>query len=321
MLKDNYYLNTPRFQALFSYLKKTKSECFIPEIVILETIKNYKRDTEEYNSIVDSLKKTNRVLGLNGPNLEINMSDIVNKYERSIYKIIKKVGIKLIPTKDLSISIDSVISRSLNDIPPFYRSGRSSDVGFRDYIVWETVKFVNKDFEGNLCFISNDKKAFGQSCELFSRLKNESNVHFYNLLDEFLNEYAEKINFISEEYLEDYFREVLEDEIPNVVTLSELLATKPENEYIDPSDITDYEFDEISILDFYVYNATTKYYYVFVRTDLIVRAYYLNRLMLAAGLDDEVSSDYSFLRFKKSFLLRIDRRTKRPDRFQNHTSN
>ena len=81
VLKDNYFLDTPRFQALFDYLKKTHSKFYIPEVVILETIKNYTKEINEYNNSASLLEATNNKLKLGLSNFKVAKRSAHSGYE------------------------------------------------------------------------------------------------------------------------------------------------------------------------------------------------------------------------------------------------
>ena len=225
---------------------------------------------------------------------------------------LKGKKIEIVKLSDLSVTLKLITDRSLNDLPPFYSTTKHKDIGFRDCLIWDTTCWVRKNKSSQLCFISNDQKAYGKKCELFTNLKEQSDVYYYNSLDEFLNDFAEKIKFINEKYLEDAINEIAEEEINELLLPEELFNVDFDKEDITAAQINDYDYESVFIWNYYVYKGTSKYYFVYLNCSIVIKAYYLDD---QAILDDEQIYNDTFGQISRSINIRINRVTKKVEGF------
>ncbi|MFA6391181.1 MAG: PIN domain-containing protein [Patescibacteria group bacterium] len=308
-LKDNYYLDTPRFQALFAYLKKTKSKLFIPDIVISETIKNFSKEIDDCKDIEKSLKEFKKKLKISTSSEITLKNNEVTGYKKRLLKIVENKNIEIIDNLSCPVLVPQIISRSLNNKPPFHSTKKYSDIGFRDFIIWEEVKFARNKCN-DLCFISNDRNAFGDSDELHEELRKESDVYFYNLLDKFLTDYAEKIEFINEQYLSLMIEEIGLNDINNLVYPEELFFAVNIDRNIQLENIVDHEYNDVFIWNYYIYKADEKYYYVYVNCSIAISI-----TCSGDSINLDKSVDEILPSVVKNISIKINKSTKKVDGF------
>ena len=310
ILYNNYYLDTPRFKALFQYLKKTKSNLYILSLVYDETLKNYRKQVELYFKEVDKYERCTKA-GL----IEINkhtITSVVEDYKTKLNLIISRnKNIILYQIKETDLLLKSLIDRSLKDIRPFYSTGNQTDFGFRDSVILEGIKKIISQNKGDYCFISNDQKAFGSDNHLHDEINAEvnkicSSFHFFNTLDSFNSKYIEKINFINNKFILDYFNVKAKSDIESLISPYDIINAEIEDKNCDPTDIDKIAFQSLKIVDYYIYTSTDKYFYLYVKLIFELEGSFIDRLSSQAmGLDP--FPDESYMNLIKSFQLKIDK--------------
>ncbi len=254
ILVNNYRLDTPRFQALFSYLKKTKSKLLIPELVMSELLKKYKEHLFEYS---DRLNKDNRILF--GDTEMSNVEQLNNKYQQQLLKLFSDKKITLLKAKNHASK--KLFERALNAIPPFDSSGR----GFRDTLIWLDIIDTIKDSPDYFCFITANTKDFGSS-KLSENLQkdigtNPEKLLYFNSIEAFLTVYGEQISFIDKDLLQKFFKDkckFLLSEI-NVGNISHSSIEEIPREY-EVISIEYFDIGNIDIDDFYIYGSDANNY-------------------------------------------------------------
>jgi len=311
VLKDNYFLDTPKFEALFLYLAKTRSKLFIPRIVLDETINNY---LGQYSSTLEEFKKQERILraGLLNEKNE-NLASVKASYLHSlgVKKVLHKI--EFIEYSDLQVSIESIVNKSIKSQPPFHSTPKYKDIGIRDFIVWRSIVSILENRSKNICFISNDKTAFGTSEQLHLELIKEIkklnvNLCFYNGLSEFLSKYVEKVNFINDKLILDYFFSIGQNISQKYISADDVIRTGDiKDKSIDPFDLENIIFSSANIGNYYIFKATEKYYFVFVRINFILIGFFTDQLTNTV-MEDNFYSNESEISIPLSFILRIDKR-------------
>lgn len=313
VLKDNYFLDTPKFDALFLYLTKTRSKLFIPRIVLDETINNY---LNQYSSTLEEFKKQERILRaglLNDKN--VNLASVKSSYQHSlgIKKVLHKI--ELIEYFDLQILIESMVNKSLKSQLPFHSTQKYKDIGFRDFIVWRSIISILENRSKNICFISNDKKAFGTSehlhLELIKEIKKLNvNLCFHDELSEFLSKYVERVNFINDKLILDYIFSIGQDVSQKYISANDIIRNGDiKDKSIDPLDLENVIFNSANIVDYYIFKATEKYYFIFVRINFILIGFFTDQLTNTV-MEDNFFSNESEILIPLSFILRIDKNVK-----------
>lgn len=271
ILVNNYRLDTPRFQGLFAYLKKTKSKLYIPEIVMNELFKKYKEALEEYSERTD---KDNRVLF--GEITLIDKENLNRKFISNFLRLVSNKKVHILKSKNYSTK--KLFNRALNATQPFNCKGQ----GFRDTLIWLDIVNTVKKSKDYYCFISANSKDFG-TVSLYKNLvddlgKNADRLLYFNSIDDFLSIYGERISFIDKLLFEEYFEDK-KDDLARMIDISYISKSSIEVEH--NYEITDVEnefnIDSIEVDDFYIYSSTKDTYYVQVelrvRLELLLSIY------------------------------------------------
>ena len=269
---NNYFLDSPKFIGLLDYLPKTSSKLFLPSIVKGELLQKY---TEEVEKFVSGHNSSAKIL-TRKPNY-IDSQKFLENFRKFLegYIDLYKNAIEEVDLEKMEIPYAEITKRAIEKKAPFASNGR----GFRDSLIWfavmEIVKSIPKSEK--ICFISNDKKAFGESLlkeELLKDLEsNKLSIEFFNSLEEFLSKYGEKLEFLDEDYVNafvesddvhNYIYELIESDVFNKKADSDCDAEYSEYE------INDFDIDFIDIENFYIYNETEDSYLVSVELGIVI---------------------------------------------------
>jgi len=176
--RDNFeIIFHPRLDKFLSFLEDKKIrkniKVCIPKIVVEERITQRVEEIKETLSKLsekkEALKKFVKVNFVDEKN-----SDLRKKYEKIVEDYIKREGIIVFKYPKIE---QKIIDEAVQRKPPFKTFGR----GFKDKIVWESIKENAKKNKGNYLFITNDgdfkfasiKKEFAKiSQKPFKILKN-----------------------------------------------------------------------------------------------------------------------------------------------------
>lgn len=249
----NFNLNSASFRILDKYLElfeQEKAKLIIPNIILQEIIKVYKKDLDaKYSAYESSIKKLLKVQYIddNLTHIKIDIDEQIKIFEKRFKKELNdRFGEQLVIENEAKfVDIKILVKKCINGEPPFSQDGK---LGFRDAVIWEVVKnYVNNNMEKTI-FISNDSDFINKETKkihtnLLKELKNEIIVlNDLSELDLKLIIDKEKTKLIH------YYAKALEDN-----ALEEILK-----EFID-SNISDYvrrpiEYDNIELTFFNVNN-------------------------------------------------------------------
>ncbi|EKE22207.1 MAG: hypothetical protein ACD_7C00020G0015 [uncultured bacterium] len=312
---NNYFFNSPKFIGLFDYLPKTSSKLFLISVVKDELLQKYK---EEVGKFVLAHNSSVKVFARK-PNF-IDSSSFIKEFEKyienhiNIYKdIIDEVALE-----KLDISYPEIIKRAIKKETPFDSTGR----GFRDSLIWFAVLEIAKSIPKSekICFISNDKKAFGSSVlkeELLADLKSrELSIEFFNSLEEFLSMHGKKLEFLDGEYLDTFIES---DAVRNHIY--ELIANDVFDKNTDSDcgtkydeyEVIDFDIDFIDIENFYIYDETEESYLIFIELGIALgmKIEYkrgFENLSKISSFEEEIESGW----ISENIELIIDKKTKKP---------
>ena len=145
----------------------------LPKMVINEL---YQQQLEAYESLRRQFAK------IRMPNLQFNAEFDYGNYLMEIYKREIKdiqqgiVKVEIIDFPDNS-KLQQIIDRAIKKIPPFEGKDKQSDKGFKDVIIWETIKeYKHKHVNDIVIFYCNDNLVASNELE-----------------EEFYNEFRDKI--------------------------------------------------------------------------------------------------------------------------------
>lgn len=257
IIVNNYYLNSPKFIGLFGYLNKTRSKLILQNFVFDEVRKKYKEEIDRY---CKQDEKDNRILFNKVKKNEAE--DFIKAYDSFLVKFVSDKKISVVKGKN--ISSKKLFERALRQTPPFDSVGR----GFRDTLIWlSVVDMVKSNPTEYFCFITANTKDFGSE-NLLLRLQEDlgedkDRLIYFNSLAEFLSEYGDKISFINEKFLHNFFwfQDSFFERIIDVDNISNSAIDEIPSSY-DIDSIEDMTINNVEIDDFYIYSATKKFYKV-----------------------------------------------------------
>lgn len=131
----------------------TEVKIVIPKMVICEL---YQQQLEAYNVWKQQLER------IKLPNIEYDREFDYEKYLSSIFReSIQKmqqnvVNLDIIDFPD-NEKLNKIIIRAIKKLPPFQGKEKQSDKGFKDVIIWETIKeYKEKHINDTIVFYCND---------------------------------------------------------------------------------------------------------------------------------------------------------------------
>lgn len=309
---QDFSLKSPRFEALFEYLEKTKCKILIPRIVYEEIFDNYKRELKK------NFKNAKRIEYFTGGGIKIikNEDEILREFRERIDKLISTKKALVLEHNDTDINI--LIKKSIELSKPFKRDGK----GFKDALIWESItKYLNTNKSKHLCFVTANTVDFGEG-NLDSTLITElagskERLSYFNRLEDFLSEYyIEKVDYINKKFVEDFIVQHKEM-LTETIDLSDLDPDEIDFSYssyylsvIINTELLDKELDSISLQNFYIYNADSKFYYLEAELELglIIDAELTAYNPDTSEIDNLDESGYVTLNITE--LIKVDRKTK-----------
>lgn len=205
ILRQDRWLKSPKFQAIFDYLKKTKSHLIIPTIVKQEIISLFRRDlTDLYEQVKNKTRKINDIRYSDIPKIEVYLD--INKeasiYESFLNKLIRSTVALEIPYDNEFLG--DVIRRLVDRIKPASDKGEE----FQDIIIWLSIKKFLKETKREAILISQNTKEFAakDSKELHPDLgteleKDNLKLKYYCSMDDFISEHKSKIDYIDDKWI------------------------------------------------------------------------------------------------------------------------
>lgn len=233
----------------------------VPRIVV-EELK--KQKAEQYSTDVDVLSRIYSRLS-RMPNIDLSTVKMPSKdfdcpshIEQLAGKYLAERDVQVIdyPQDRLNKFFQSIIKRAIQLKPPFKRTGKYSDSGFKDALIWESILNFNGITEfDNVILLTTDNN-FNDECKNEFQTTLQKYISFVSsgeyLLQELAGDYEEHIknnqltNFGGSEYFKDYLskevskkkhvivdeqkREILRIEISDYCKTVEIREEKNEDE-------------------------------------------------------------------------------------------
>jgi len=170
---NDFYLEKTNTKVFFQNYSCIPAEIYMPEVVVEEVINQYKEklyeNVQQYNETSQKLKTYFKDYQ---PNI-ITITNEIENYRRELMKCLSvyKVNIVSFP----KIDHKKIVERDLSRKKPFKRDGS----GYRDTLIWETIKEICIYGTYETVFITENCKDFGSgpfiddilSAELFNHRK------------------------------------------------------------------------------------------------------------------------------------------------------
>ncbi len=201
ILMSDWLHRSIAFKIFIKGIKDIPAKIVIPQVVLDELFRNYSRSIDELISDMDQCnKKLEKLAEVSLKKVEKEVLE--NRYRLFIRKFLNDNDIKILEYP--KIEIKEAIRRELNGAKPFKSSGE----GYRDYVIWETIKREIDNYEQeDIIFISLNRKDFGNPPDLDEELKNEikykpANLFYFKSISEFNKKYIlprqEEIKILTE---------------------------------------------------------------------------------------------------------------------------
>lgn len=162
----------------------------ISKIVIDEVINKFEESVTERIHKVNTLEKElDRLLNTNKKHenqSEPRLKNAVQNYTEFLNDFIETNSITLLEYPE--ISHQDVIQRILERTRPF----KKGDSGYRDFLIWESIKKLEKWGTEEIVFITNNQRDFGSgliSNEFHGKTTSQDNFFVMNSINEFNEQY------------------------------------------------------------------------------------------------------------------------------------
>lgn len=212
------------FDEVVDFLKKNALsdyvELAVPRVVIKELINqkiaSYKEDIQEIENIIHRLSQlpTVDLSTIELPNSSFDIEDYLNP---KVEEFLKGNGFKVIDIEETKLSdiMKSTLRRVFEGKRPFrLLKDKSTDIGFKDVMIWEAILNFNVEKYDQVILVSDDHNAFDQSCKDEFETRNNRILIFasdvYNLESKLNLDYDSIVtnkkwmDFVETKYFEDY---------------------------------------------------------------------------------------------------------------------
>lgn len=211
LLDSNIYrldfrMKSPRFRALFDYLRKTRSRLVVPEIVMEEVISNHRREVKKRAAAANDAWQSLGQVIVRKTLTEKVFSDNLDEETSALRQVFAN------PAKGVSVQMyDSVAGVDVREV---YRRGitrtapaRQDGEELRDVILW-LIALEYSQQHGEVAFITNDS-GFWAADTLQPRLSEDiasrgARLRVYRSLEQFVEEHAPKPEPVTPEWLALY---------------------------------------------------------------------------------------------------------------------
>ncbi len=154
----DYYLKGSSFQVFLKNLYLLPGTLHIPEVVIDEVVNEYR---ETLSELLDEEHKVKKRLGIVVPDfkeitaVKIDINGQAANFREFLVTTIKTHG-EILDYPD--IPHKKIVERDLSRRKPFKRDGS----GYRDYLIWESIRKLRAWGTERIIFITNNPKDFGE---------------------------------------------------------------------------------------------------------------------------------------------------------------
>ncbi|RIV18543.1 DUF4935 domain-containing protein [Fibrisoma montanum] len=158
ILVQDFWMDGPHSRVFLNELNIIPATLHISQVVIDETVNKYREFLSEK---VEELEKINldvfRMLKREPSIPSINIEEATREYENFLIEKLKSVKVQILPYP--KVEHKDVVKRILERKRPF----KKGDSGYRDYLIWETIKQLELWGTEQIVFITNNIKDFGEA--------------------------------------------------------------------------------------------------------------------------------------------------------------
>lgn len=169
----DFSMKSSPMRSLLEASKNKVISVVVPELVLLEVVHKWTWKLEELAQKARGISKDARLLGLSVDS-SVVPSDATEKYEEELRSTLAEhsISIRNFPP----VSHEYLVRKAIERRAPFNEKG----TGYRDALIWETVKELLRTTSGSVVFVTNNSSDFGSS-ERDENIKQE-------LVDELVND-------------------------------------------------------------------------------------------------------------------------------------
>ncbi len=168
-IHGDYFLERPATVEFLQGLHKIPAKLLVPEVVVDEMVRHYRRDLEKaLSQLTEAGQQIARLRAAtvpSGPSLSVE--ERAEKYREALLARIAKFGAEVIPYP--KIGHKELVARELAGRKPFDPNGR----GYRDALIWESVRSKTWGGHERVVFVSNNSTDFGKAPQLHDGLRRE----------------------------------------------------------------------------------------------------------------------------------------------------
>lgn len=158
ILVQDFWFNSTYLKVFLDELNIIPATLHIPEIVIDETVNKYRENLTEK---VAELNKTNSTISkLLNKEVAYKPIDIIKatkNYEKFLMNKLKEVKAQILPYPEVphKYIVKSILERR--------RPFKKGDAGYRDFLIWQTIKKLEAWGTEEIVFLTHNTKDFGES--------------------------------------------------------------------------------------------------------------------------------------------------------------
>jgi hypothetical protein len=170
ILCQDFHLRSPGFKLLFDGLLSIPAKLYVPQVAIDEVANRFREELQDTLSQANRLQSAMSRLLPEQPPAILPAIDVTQRsadYKSQLVQTIRAIGGEILPYPD--ITHQEVVERDLMRKKPFKRDGS----GYRDLLIWESVKrlvFLGSD---TIISITNNTKDFGEGPSVAPELTEE----------------------------------------------------------------------------------------------------------------------------------------------------
>lgn len=162
ILCQDFNLDGTQFRVFLSGLDLVPAKLFVPQVVIDETVTKFAEAlTEQARAHERCSHDVNRLLPKSKrvPRLELDINAERESYRVRLLKALETHGAKIVPYP--KTPHEEVVARELQRKRPFRKDGG----GYRDFLIWESVRHLILEGPERAAFITNNTRDFGEGPE------------------------------------------------------------------------------------------------------------------------------------------------------------
>jgi len=153
LLRD-YLLVEANMQTFLQGCQRCHVSICVPEIVVDELCANYEKEINRQKSVFHTAGRKLLTMGVKVDATDFDVKKEAQSYRKHVYQMFEYYDVTVAPYP--SLSPKALVDASYSGKKPFKDSGE----GFKDFIIFETLKAVAAEQPTNGAFVTSNKKDF-----------------------------------------------------------------------------------------------------------------------------------------------------------------